>query len=83
MLPFDRAVEIIGSKAKLAGLLKVSAQAVSQWNPERILPEHCPAIESATAGRVRCEALRPDVEWQRDDTGQVTGYVVPITSKVA
>lgn len=81
--PFDRAVEIVGTKAKLATILRVSAQALSQWNPERILPEHCPAIEIATAGRVRCEALRPDLEWQRDDENRITGYVVSIASKVA
>lgn len=28
-------------------------------------PNHCPAIERATAGRVTCEELRPDVRWQR------------------
>ena len=25
--------------------------------------EHCPAIERATGGAVRCEELRPDVAW--------------------
>lgn len=25
--------------------------------------EHCPAIERATNGQVRCEDLRPDVDW--------------------
>lgn len=32
----------------------------------RKLPaEHAPSIERATAGRVTCEELRPDVHWQR------------------
>ena len=79
MLPFDRAVEIAGSKAKLAGLIGVSAQAVSQWNPQRVPPEQCAAIELGTGGRVRCEALRPDIEWQRDTDGKPVAYVVPLT----
>lgn len=28
-------------------------------------PDRCPPIERATAGRVTCEVLRPDVTWQR------------------
>jgi DNA-binding transcriptional regulator YdaS (Cro superfamily) len=28
-------------------------------------PDRCPAIERATAGKVTCEQLRPDVVWQR------------------
>lgn len=83
MLPFDRAVEIAGSKAKLARLIGVSAQAVSQWAPAMLPPDACPDIEAATGGRVRCEALRPDIEWQRDQDGRVTGRVVPIVAKVA
>ena len=27
--------------------------------------EHCPRIERITGGSVRCEDLRPDVEWLR------------------
>jgi DNA-binding transcriptional regulator YdaS (Cro superfamily) len=29
----------------------------------RVPAEHCPSIERATQGAVRCEQLRPDVEW--------------------
>ena len=29
----------------------------------RVPAEHCPAIERATGGKVRCEDLRPDVDW--------------------
>ena len=38
---------------------------VNQWaNGVRQVPaERCPAIERATGGAVRCEDLRPDVEW--------------------
>lgn len=83
MLPFDRAVEIVGSKAELARRCGVTPQAISQWNPEAVPLDACPAIETATDGRVRCDALRPDTEWQRDQEGRVTGYVVPVVAKVA
>ena len=38
---------------------------VNQWvNGVRQVPaERCPAIERATDGAVRCEDLRPDVDW--------------------
>lgn len=38
---------------------------VYQWaNGSRQVPaERCPAIERATDGAVRCEELRPDVDW--------------------
>ena len=38
---------------------------VNQWaNGVRQVPaERCPAIERATDGVVRCEDLRPDVDW--------------------
>lgn len=35
-------------------------------------------IATATQGRVSCEELRPDVEWQRDARGRVTGYRVQL-----
>jgi DNA-binding transcriptional regulator YdaS (Cro superfamily) len=78
MLPFARAVEIAGSKARLAGLLHIKPQAISQWRADGVPPDKCWAIEQVTAGRVRCEALRPDIEFQRDGDGCVTGYVVRI-----
>lgn len=36
----------------------------------------CPLIEQFTGGLVRCEDLRDDVDWDRDDSGAVTGYRV-------
>jgi len=37
-------------------------------------PERCKEIERVTG--VTCDELRPDVEWDRDDSGAVTGYRV-------
>lgn len=63
--PLDRAIGAAGSINKLAVLLGVSKGAVWQWSlPGRQVPaEHCPAIERITSGAVRCEELRPDVDW--------------------
>lgn len=38
---------------------------VSQWKlgVRRVPAEHCPEIERVTGGLVRCEELRPDVNW--------------------
>ena len=38
---------------------------VHQWvkGLRPIAAEHCPRIERATDGMVRCEQLRPDVDW--------------------
>ena len=64
--PIDQAAAIVGSKASLAHLLGVTRAAVSQWSEtgRRVPAEHCPRIEDATKGAVRCEDLRPDVLWQ-------------------
>jgi DNA-binding transcriptional regulator YdaS (Cro superfamily) len=64
--PLDLAAEIVGgTQETLAIALGVTKSAVNQWKGEkrRVPAEHCPAIERLTAGRVRCEDLRPDVAW--------------------
>ena len=41
-----------------------SVQAVCNWSLRGNVPaEHSPAIERATNGAVRCEDIRPDVDW--------------------
>ncbi len=59
------AVEKVGSQAVLARLLGVTPSMVNQWTKgiRGVACEHCPAIEKATSGAVRCEDLRPDVDW--------------------
>jgi DNA-binding transcriptional regulator YdaS (Cro superfamily) len=49
----------------LAAALGVSKAAVSQWFSGRVPPDRCPDIERATAGRITCGELRPDVRWVR------------------
>lgn len=53
------------SQAELAKVLGVTPGAVNQWanGLSAVSAERCPAIERATGGLVRCEDLRPDVQW--------------------
>ena len=59
------AADIVGSQAELARVIGVSGPTVNQWaSGHRPVPaERCPQIEKATGGVVRCEMLRPDVDW--------------------
>lgn len=61
--PIEIAAEIVGSQTALAALLGVTKAAVGQWKDRQVPAEHCPVIERLTGGRVRCESLRPDIEW--------------------
>ncbi|MYM37244.1 Cro/Cl family transcriptional regulator [Duganella sp. FT94W] len=63
--PLDKVAAHIGSYAELALQLGVTKGAVGQWKlPGRRVPaEHCPTIEKLVDGIVRCEELRPDVDW--------------------
>ena len=49
----------------LARDIGVSSALISQWanGVRRVPAERCPQIERATAGAVRCEDLRPDIDW--------------------
>lgn len=60
-----KAADIAGGQSSLAKLIGVSAPTVNQWiSGVRPIPaERCPAIERFTDGAVRCEELRPDVDW--------------------
>lgn len=62
MTPLDRAIQSAGSLAALASAIGVAVSSPSMWKKRGNVPaEHCPAIERATG--VRCEELRPDVQW--------------------
>lgn len=60
-----RAIDILGGPVKAAEMLKVGRyQNIQQWAlAGSVPPKYCPAIERATNGQVRCEDLRPDVDW--------------------
>ena len=58
------AIEIVGGQAALGKACGVWQTAVSQWVKRgRVPAEYCPTIERVTGGKVRCEDLRPDVDW--------------------
>jgi DNA-binding transcriptional regulator YdaS (Cro superfamily) len=88
--PLEEAVAALGGQTATARHLGVSQSLVAQWlardrDPEQrkgrpLSEEYCPAIERGTG--VRCERLRPDTIWTRDQSGEVTGYHVPLTAAV-
>ena len=63
--PVALACKALGSQAELAKALGITPSAVNQWvtGHKPIPAERCPAIERATNGAVKCEDLRPDVDW--------------------
>ena len=54
------AIDRIGLTA-LAAELSVSPQRLANWVGRQVPAERCPDVERATG--VRCEVLRPDVDW--------------------
>lgn len=67
--PILKACHLVGGVTRMAAILQVKVPTVSQWvsksprQHRRVPAERCPAIERATGGQVRCEDLRPDVDW--------------------
>ena len=59
------------TNAGLARELGVPPSLLSQWatGARQVPAERCLAIERATNGKVRCEDLRPDVDWTRAPEG--------------
>ena len=55
----------IESCASLAKKIAIPQSLISQWRlgVRQVPAERCPEIERATDGAVRCEDLRPDVDW--------------------
>ncbi|WP_428418200.1 Cro/CI family transcriptional regulator [Methylibium sp.] len=58
-------IDELGGPTALARLLGVKAPSVHEWRKRGVPSAHGPAIERATKGARRCEALWPDVNWQR------------------
>lgn len=60
----QRAIACCGGQSALASSLGLAQSYVWNWLARgRVPAEHCPAIERVTARAVRCEDLRPDVDW--------------------
>ena len=60
--PVERAADAVGGAAKLAALLDVSPQAISNWKERGVPIDRCVAIERVTGGAVTRKDLRAD--WQ-------------------
>ena len=62
-----RAARLLGGQTELAKVLGYKDRRnVWPWcnyGGPQLPAEHCPVIERATGGAVRCEELRPDVAW--------------------
>ena len=56
-----------GEPLRLAAALSCHPVMITQWAnaTKKVPPARCPAIELATAGRVTCEEMRPDITWAR------------------
>ena len=66
MNALQKAVDLLNGQAGLASAIGLKQQNVWNWINRadgKAPAEHCPAIERATGGAVRCEDLRPDVAW--------------------
>lgn len=60
-----RAVEMFGTRVKLAAAIGTTKASINNWlNEGELIPlKRCPEIERVTKGAVRCEELRPDLDW--------------------
>jgi len=64
-IALNQAIAIMGGVAESVRTLGLNGHAtIYQWTKNRVPAEHCPKIEQATNGAVRCEDLRPDVAWE-------------------
>lgn len=64
MQKLQLAIDHFGSQAKLARAIGRSQQVINNWIRRKSIPaERCIDIDRATNGAVRCEDLRPDVDW--------------------
>lgn len=65
MSAIKKVCKVLGSQRRLAELLGVTPATINQWvSGRRPVPsERCIDIERATVGAVRCEDIRPDIDW--------------------
>lgn len=81
MSAIAKAVHLAGGQTALAAKIggNVKQAHVWDWLQRGQAPlEHCWAIEQAVEGKITCEELRDDVQWERDRKGRVLSYRVPV-----
>lgn len=86
MQALQTAIATLGNQTKLALAIGVVPQVVHNWVARGNVPaDKCPAIEKATGGAVRCEDLRPDVDWGylRGTNATVAAEIGPNLEKAA
>lgn len=76
----DSVIKALGGTSVVAAMCKVRPPSVTEWRRRGIPLARLPDIERASNGAVRCDDLRPDVEWLRDRAGEVTGYRVHLAA---
>lgn len=81
MNALEHSIQILGGQTHLARAIGTKQGHIWTWlnrDGGRVPLDRCAAVEAATAGKVPCEALRPDVQWLRDADGSVIGYQVSV-----
>ncbi len=60
----DEAIALCGGAKAFVERIHVASSSPGMWRRRRSVPaDHCPSIERETGGKVRCERLRPSVDW--------------------
>lgn len=75
----EKAIRTAGSQAQFARDLGVSPPTVQGWRELGRAPDDRCAVIEALYG-VPVERLRPDRQWERDDSGNVVAYRVPVAA---
>ncbi len=62
-----KAVEIIGSISRLAGIIEVSQTTLYKWTWGTATPDpiNCLKIQKATGGKIKARDILPDYEWDK------------------
>ena len=65
MNAITEAINGAGGPAKVSRACGVSVQAVCFWRDglRTLSADHCITLEKLNQGRIRCEDVRPDVDW--------------------
>ena len=63
MNPVDKSISSVGGLSELSSILGVAPQVVTNWRVRGVPVERCIDLEKATDGAVRCEDIRPDLDW--------------------
>ncbi len=58
----SEAIALLGGVSALARRFGVTPYAVCKWR-KRLPAERCIEIEKALLGAIRCEEMRPDIDW--------------------